>query len=157
MKSLRLASLPSATVFAERLCFHRCLSVHRRRCTPPRQTPLWQSPHPVGRHPPGRYPHPLDRQPHPLGWHPVADTPLGRHCPPWADTPPRQTHPPPPHPSRQPPQRTVRILLECILVFMIFYYMAEGGHKLIPLLKSAEFMNHIYFHNYITLGSAECS
>ena len=156
MKSLRLASLPSATVFAERLCFHRCLSVHRRRCTPPRQTPLWQSPHPVGRHPPGRYPHPLDRQPHPLGWHPVADTPLGRHCPPWADTPPRQTHPPP-HPSRQPPQRTVRILLECILVFMIFYYMAEGGHKLIPLLKSAEFMNHIYFHNYITLGSAECS
>ena len=45
--------------------------------------------------------------------------PLGRHPSPWTDTPsPRQTYPlgrPPPRP-RRPLQRTVRILLECILV-----------------------------------------
>ena len=33
--------LPSATVVVERLCFHRCLSVHRR-----------EGVHPQGRHPP---------------------------------------------------------------------------------------------------------
>ena len=56
--------LPSATVVAERLCFHRCLSVHRGEVyTPPGQA---------------------------------------------------DTHRPPP--GRLPVQRTVRILLECILV-----------------------------------------
>ena len=54
----------------------------------------------------------------PLGRHPHADTPLGRH-PPW-QTPPRQTSPLHRHPGQTPPiwplQRTVRILLECILV-----------------------------------------
>ena len=46
--------LPSATVVAERLCFHKCLSVHRVRCTP---LP-WQA-HPLARHttppPPSRW------------------------------------------------------------------------------------------------------
>ena len=63
--------LPSVTVVAERLCFHRCLSVHGREVYTPGQT--------------------LCR----------ADTPLGRT---------------PPLPSRRLLQRTVRILLECILV-----------------------------------------
>ena len=44
--------LPSATVVAERLCFHRCLSVHRGGGV---HTPLGR--HPLGRHtPPGRHP-----------------------------------------------------------------------------------------------------
>ena len=69
----------------------------------------------LGYNPPGRHPHPGQTPTHP--W---ADThpPLGRHPPtpgqtpthPWADTPP----------GRQPPRRlllrTVRILMECILV-----------------------------------------
>ena len=43
--------LPSATVVAERLCFHRCLSVHRGEMyITPRQTP------PLGRHPPEQTP-----------------------------------------------------------------------------------------------------
>ena len=58
-------------------------------------TPLWQTDTPLA----GR--HPLWR----------ADTP-GRHTPPRVDTP-GQTHPPP---STGLLQRTVRILLECILV-----------------------------------------
>ena len=45
---------------------------------------------------------------------PQTDTPPGQ-TPPWADTPLGQT--PPPLPSRRLLQRTVRILLECILVF----------------------------------------
>ena len=120
--------LPSATVVAERLCFHRCLSVHGGRCTPP------------GRHPP-----PHSRQT-PPGQTPPADTPPPQtpprqtlrqaDTPPWADTP-RQTPPLGRHlpgrhtpasdiwwPSLEPPadpprwilQRTVDILLECILV-----------------------------------------
>ena len=76
--------LPSATVVAERLCLHRCLSVHGGRCTPP------------GRHPP-----PHSRQT-PPGQTPPADTPplqtpprqtlRQADTPPWADTP-RQTPP----------------------------------------------------------------
>ena len=58
--------LQSATVVAERLCFHRCLSVHGGRCKPP------------GRHPPGQ-----------------ADTTLGRHPLPRPDTPWPGRHPPP--------------------------------------------------------------
>ena len=63
--------------------------------TPWADTPLGQTP--LGRHPPSRYP---------LGRHLLltwADTP-------WADTP-RQTPC-----QRRPLQRTIRILLECILV-----------------------------------------
>ena len=88
----------------------------------------------LGRHPPGQTP---PRHP----WADTPETPLGRHPPPWADTPsPRQTPPPPgqtppwadtPHPVhagihtplpsacwdtppfRRPLLRMVRILLEC--------------------------------------------
>ena len=42
--------LPSATVVAERLCFHRGLSVHRE-CTPPgrQKPPLGRQTRPLGR------------------------------------------------------------------------------------------------------------
>ena len=59
------------------------------------------------------------------GVHPRADTPQGRHNPPPpTDIPPQQTPPPGRHPTRQTPprrplQQTVRILLECILVFLV--------------------------------------
>ena len=60
----------------------------------------------------GRHP-PLCRQPSqvdtPLGRHPLGRTPLGRH-PPGRHTPPRLLL-----------QRTVRILLECILVLNYYY------------------------------------
>ena len=54
-----------------RLCFHRCLSVHRG-CLP---IACWDTPPQTrGRHPPGRH------RPSPLGRHPPwTDTPLGRH------------------------------------------------------------------------------
>ena len=83
--------LPSATVVVERLCFHRCLSVHKGGCAPPGQadpqpdrtpSPARQTcPHP-GRHPPSQ-----------------ADIPWpGRHLPPGqADTRPGR-HPPGGHP-----------------------------------------------------------
>ena len=76
--------LPSATVVVERLCFHRCLSVHRGEvCT------LW------------------------------ADTPLASDIHTRADTPqPGQTLPLP-RDGRWSLQRTVRILLECILVWIL--------------------------------------
>ena len=52
--------LSSTTVFAERLCFHRCLSVHRGGVYPPGQTYIRQRPpgqiFPLGRHPWGRHP-----------------------------------------------------------------------------------------------------
>ena len=86
--------LPSTTVVAERLCFHRCLSVHTPCQAHPRKA---DTPRP-GRHPPGR------------------QTPLlaGRH-PSWqADTPYREDTP-----TRWLLQRTVRILLECILVWKL--------------------------------------
>ena len=48
MESDAMTFLPSATVVAERLCFHRCLSSTVGKCTPPwqpdppgRQTPSW--------------------------------------------------------------------------------------------------------------------
>ena len=69
----RYVLLPSATVVAERLCFHRCLSVHRRGGVHP-----WP-----GRHPPSL-----------LGRQKARQTP----------------------PGRRPLERTVRILLECILI-----------------------------------------
>ena len=83
-------------------------------------TPLGR--HPLGRHLLGRYP--LSR--HPLGRHPRADTP--EQTPPWTDRQtPTHTHTPTEAdtpwadtPSRRPLQRTVRILLECILVLTLF-------------------------------------
>ena len=71
-------------------------------------TPLGKHPL-LGRHPPGR---------HPPGRHPPGQTPFSGH-PPMQAPPGRQAplgrHPPPPT-SRRLLQRTVRILLECILV-----------------------------------------
>ena len=93
---------------------------------PPRQTFPWETPwadiHLLGRHTHrGQTPASLCRYP------------LGRH-------PPRQTPPPPGrHPSRQTPpsrtrslQRTVRILLECILVLYIIFLIGvpdSSGHN----------------------------
>ena len=70
----------------------------------------WDTHSPLGRHPP------------PVGRHPTwADTPPSRH-PPQQTAPPGQTPPPGRHPppSGRLPQRTVRILLECILVIFAF-------------------------------------
>ena len=88
-------------------------SVHRGGCladTLPRQTTHRQTP-PADIHP--------DR-------HPQADThrrhPPGRHTPP-ADTPPPGRHTPP---GRRLLLRTVRILLECILVYCCCYSVKEN-------------------------------
>ena len=92
-----------------RLCFHRCLSVHRGGCLPHCM---------LGYTPPrtrGRHPLPQDRWQTP----PWADTPWADT--PWADTPSEQT----PHRVDTPlrsacwdtvNKRAVRIPLECILV-----------------------------------------
>ena len=72
----------------------------------PRQTSSWTNT-PLSRHLLGRPP--------PPGRHPLADTPLGRHLP--ADTPWADTRPPP----RQPLRRTIRILLEYILVLFLSF------------------------------------
>ena len=74
----------------------------------PGQTPPtpWQTP-PLGRHLPGQIP-------------PPADNPLGRQ--PLGQTPPSPANPPPgrhPPTSRRLLLRTVRILLECILVSIL--------------------------------------
>ena len=63
---------------------------------------------------------------HPLGRHPQADTtPLLADTlwtPPWADTPPPWTPPRQTPLPLRPLQRTVRILLECILVSLLWFY-----------------------------------
>ena len=79
-----LIFLPSAKVVAERLCFHRCLSVHGGEVYTP-----W-----ADKHPPGRDTSPdTPGQKLPMGRHPQ----LGRHAPlgrrPPRQTPPRQTPP----------------------------------------------------------------
>ena len=84
---------PSVILFTGGVCLSACWDTHPLR----------------HRHPPGQTPPRADTSP---GRH------LGRHLqqtPPWADTPLGQT--PPSLPSRRLLQRTVRILLECILVF----------------------------------------
>ena len=107
--------LPSTIVVAERLCFHRCLSVHReggvhpcqtdmppcQADTPQADTPL-SGRHPMpGRHTPVRQTPPTGR--HSPGRHPCGQTPLtGRH-PSQADTPHRQTPPGQTPPARQTP------------------------------------------------------
>ena len=77
-------------VIKDNWCLPQCMLGY----THPQQTPL-------GRHPPRADP--------PGQTHPQADTPLGIHppgqTPPWAGTS-----------SRWPMQRTVSILLECILI-----------------------------------------
>ena len=98
-----------------RLCFHRCLSVHREGCLSlvlgrgvsathtPRQTLPGQRP--PGKTPPGR--HPLDR--HHLGKHPLGQTPL---CPVHVGI-----HTPLPSACWDTVNKwAVRIPLECILV-----------------------------------------
>ena len=72
----------------------------------------------------GRYP---SRQTPPVGRHLPGQTPLGRHPPradtfPSGQTPPRQTPP-----SRRLLQRTVCILLECILVCQWFSKMLHSS------------------------------
>ena len=88
----------------------------RSRHPPPEQTPSQEQTPPQQTH------HTLEQTPpgsrHPLG----ADTPRSRHIPQSRhspeETPPRADTPPSRHPSeRRPLLRTVRILLECILVF----------------------------------------
>ena len=75
-----------------RLCFYRCLSVHRGGfCLSAWDTPQDQAP-----------------PPHYQTHTPRADTPLPDQTPPGPVTPPRSNNPP--------WLRTVRILLECILV-----------------------------------------
>ena len=98
-------SLPSATVVAERLCFHKRLSVHRGEVYTP--------------------------------W---ADTSFPRQTPPshQADTPCGQTPPPT---TKQPLQRTVRIILECILVQFVLSLLTThfrpwpGVHKSIVTIR----------------------
>ena len=83
---------------------------------------------------------------HPTGQTPHGQTPAHKQTPPWEDTilpstywetspgqtPPRQT------PPRQPLQRKARILLECILVLLVFFYylyrFRKCWHKQILLL-----------------------
>ena len=79
-----------------RLCFHRCLFVHRREVC-------------VADSPPGQTPYPLDQADTPqavtpLGRHPL----LGRHSPPCSACWDTVNNP------------VVRIPLECILVYYIF-------------------------------------
>ena len=110
----------------------------------------------------------LGRQPLPswadtpsLGRHPRADTPLlGRHPPPgqtppsWADTPLLGRHPPPgqtspwaaPHWADTPPprwllQRTLGILLECILVFI--------DYGLVHYINSSFFMKTYHIRQLV--------
>ena len=95
---------------------------------PPEQTPHPRSRHPPGtRHPPPppgtRHPppppgtrHPPEPGTPPGTRHPPGPgTPPREQKPPWEQTPPGTRHPPPPE-QRRLLLRTVRILLECILV-----------------------------------------
>ena len=85
-----------------RLCFHRCLSVHRGVSATGPEGMWWQTPppgrHPPDRHPPGRH---LPQADIPQADTPQADTLLGR--------PPRQTV----------NKRAVRIPLECIFLLYV--------------------------------------
>ena len=132
-----------------RLCFHRCLSIHRGMWqTPPGQTPPgwtppradtpWQSPPqadtPLGKHTPPGQTHTPWADTHPLGRH----TPPGRTHTPWADThTPGQNHTPgqtfpraDTPPSDTVNKRVVRILLECILVYKWNFVAGNPDHWL---------------------------
>ena len=106
--AFRFPFLPSANEVVERKCFYTCLYAilfTEGGCIS--QDALGQTPPPLAKHPsPGR--HPLGR--HRPGRHPPRQTPPGQ-------TPPAQcmlgyT----PSPRRRPLLRTIRILLECIIV-----------------------------------------
>ena len=138
MRRVVVIYLPSATKL-RRLCFYRRLSVHGGGGGGGVSASVHaRIPHPQKQTPPPKQTPPQSRQP------PKADTPQSRH-PPEADTPPRadtpradnpqeQTPPPKadtpqradiPPKSRHPPEiwpllRTVHILLECILVYVVF-------------------------------------
>ena len=77
----------------------------------PRQIPIPRQTSPSGQTPP-------------LGRHPLGRHPLGRHTSPGktppVDIPPMQTQKADPPPLRRALQRTVRMILECILVFIQF-------------------------------------
>ena len=133
MRRARTRLLPSA-IKLRRLCFYRHLSVHRGwgwGClpqymlgyhTPGSRHPPWRQTDPA---PPG---HPLQtpalRQKTP----PETDTPH-EQTPPWSRHPAGSRHPPeqtPPQDQTPPPEirsllRTVRILLECILVKIMLH------------------------------------
>ena len=114
------AFLPSAVALEERLCLYTCLSAThsvRRGCTI-----LPQAETPGGRHCPGqlspgqtRPPPPPSR--HPLSRPPRTDPPEQNPPPPLADSPLR----------RWPLQRTVRILLECILVQLCYWFSSKSS------------------------------
>ena len=103
-----------------RLCFHRCLSVHRGvsasgpgGCVchyPPRQTPPVQTP--PARHPPGR---------HPLGRHPSCPVHAGIQTP--SCSVHSGIHPPPSECWDMVNKRAICIKLECILVSQICFEM----------------------------------
>ena len=115
--------LPSANEVAERQCFYTCLSVILftggsvcpSACwdihTPRADTPHGQTPQ-AGRHPPPRQTH------IPTGQTPLGRHPPGRHTFPLDRHLPRQTHTS--LLSRRLLLRTVRILLECILICEYF-------------------------------------
>ena len=105
--------------------------------TPPKQTPPLEQTTPWSRHPPQS--RPLPRADPPEQTHPPAEqtsrsrppqeqTPQSRHPPRRADTP-QSRHPPeqtPPPPEIRPLLRTVRILLECILVCFVMVRWGES-------------------------------
>ena len=114
---VQAAFLLPSTMKLRRLCFYTCVSVHRGglpQCM-------------LGYHPlPGAGTTlPWSRHP------PVAGTAQSRHPPEQAHLPPEQAPPleqaPPTTPSRRLLFRTVRILLECILVIQ-FYYNNKNDH-----------------------------
>ena len=129
--------LPAATKLWPRLCFYTCVwfCSHTGRETPQagrthpggENPPPWEQTPPQSRHPPGR------------------ETLLGRENPPprsrhslWEQTPPqagrtpREQTPPPPGADTPPGsrlqhtvnERPVRILLECILVYLVYIFLS---------------------------------
>ena len=121
MQSFHVLILLPSAMKLRRLCFYKCVSVHRGECLtrytpqdqvhPPNQVHPQDQVHPQTRYtpwyiPPGQV-HPPD-QVHPLDQvHPPT------RCSPSTRSPPDQVHPP----EIRPLLRTVRILLECILSY----------------------------------------
>ena len=91
-------------------------SRHPQSRHPLEQTPPRSRRHPLEQTPPGADIPPLEQTP-PRADTPGADTPPEKKTPPGADTPSEQN----PTPPMRPLLRTVRILLECILVVQIFH------------------------------------
>ena len=106
----------------------------------------WNTTHPPGEQTPPEQTPPTPREQTPLGVDipllvgadppPGADTPReqthpprSRHTPPQEQTPPPRSRHPPPGPERRPLLRTVRILLECILVFYFSPFSSASGNR----------------------------